>query len=337
MHPPEEGSTWRCRAKAFGRKLSANEQLAILTKFSHLPLFRGKVSLKKPNHSYYILADIGCGRPIDAQPRRVYFLKQIVRGRRDLIDVYTLKKRRYLGLTSMDAELSLIIANQALIQSFSLVCDPFVGTGSIIVTSAHFGGYNIGSDIDPRVLRGKDDSHCVKSNFMQYNLQQKLVDLLVHDQAHIAWRCDPIFDAIICDPPYGVREGARKIGRKPSKPFKAVPTELQGDHIPASVTYEVSEILIDLLEFSASRLVLGGRLVFWFPTLRHKKTEFPKHPCLDLICESEQSLNSKYCRRLITLEKTRNYDISLQLPKQDNQLSNDNKLRDVLFPKPSSN
>lgn len=34
-----------------------------------------------------------------------------------------------------------------------LVYDPFVGTGSILVAAAHFGGHTIGADIDIRVVR----------------------------------------------------------------------------------------------------------------------------------------------------------------------------------------
>jgi tRNA (guanine10-N2)-methyltransferase len=37
----------------------------------------------------------------------------------------------------------------------SLVYDPFVGTGSLLVTCAHFGAFPIGSDIDGRQIRGK--------------------------------------------------------------------------------------------------------------------------------------------------------------------------------------
>lgn len=35
-----------------------------------------------------------------------------------------------------------------------LAYEPFVGTGSIVVALAHLGVFCVGSDIDPRVLRG---------------------------------------------------------------------------------------------------------------------------------------------------------------------------------------
>lgn len=71
-----------------------------------------------------------------------------------MIDKFNLKKRKYLGTTSMDAELSLISANQARVKPGSLVIDPFVGTGSFLVTAAHYGALTIGGDIDIRVLKG---------------------------------------------------------------------------------------------------------------------------------------------------------------------------------------
>ena len=33
--------------------------------------------------------------------------------------------------------------------------DPFVGTGSLLLTCSHFGAVTLGADLDPRVLRGK--------------------------------------------------------------------------------------------------------------------------------------------------------------------------------------
>jgi tRNA (guanine10-N2)-methyltransferase len=49
----------------------------------------------------------------DRLEAQVYFGRRVAVGRRDWIEQYTLKKREYLGTTSMDSELSLLIANQA--------------------------------------------------------------------------------------------------------------------------------------------------------------------------------------------------------------------------------
>lgn len=55
----------------------------------------------------------------------------------------------------MDPQLSLIMANQALVQKGDIVLDPFVGTGSLLVAASHFGGYTIGTDIDFLMLHGR--------------------------------------------------------------------------------------------------------------------------------------------------------------------------------------
>ena len=54
----------------------------------------------------------------------------------------------------MDAELSLVMANQALAKPGALIYDPFVGTGSLMITCAEFGAFTVGSDIDGRQIRG---------------------------------------------------------------------------------------------------------------------------------------------------------------------------------------
>ena len=40
----------------------------------------------------------------------------------------------------MDAQLAIIMANQAQVKLGDMVLDPFVGSGSLLVAAAHFGG-----------------------------------------------------------------------------------------------------------------------------------------------------------------------------------------------------
>ena len=105
----------------------------------------------------------------------------------------------------MDAELSLIMANQAQAAPGKLIYDPFVGTGSFLFTCAHFGAFTLGSDIDGRQIRGKTGSaggvagSSVKSNIEQYNLQGRVLDSLVFDVCHHPWRAKEWIDAIVTD------------------------------------------------------------------------------------------------------------------------------------------
>lgn len=55
----------------------------------------------------------------------------------------------------MDPQLSLIMANQAQVKKGDLVFDPFVGTGSLLISASQFGGYTFGIDIDFLMLHGR--------------------------------------------------------------------------------------------------------------------------------------------------------------------------------------
>ena len=48
-----------------------------------------------------------------SEPLRIFFGRQIGRGQRHLIKQYAVKERHFIGNTSMDAQLSFIMANQA--------------------------------------------------------------------------------------------------------------------------------------------------------------------------------------------------------------------------------
>lgn len=52
----------------------------------------------------------------------------------------------------MDPQLSVFMANQALVRPGDLVFDPFVGTGSLLVAAAKFGGLKTNSYILIRCL-----------------------------------------------------------------------------------------------------------------------------------------------------------------------------------------
>mmetsp|Transcript_9634 Transcript_9634/g.29210 ORF Transcript_9634/g.29210 Transcript_9634/m.29210 type:complete len:298 (-) Transcript_9634:1730-2623(-) len=174
------GLTFKCVVEAFGRAYSLDEQLQKMHFFAPiLSKFEAKVKLKNPDHEVWIMEDAfptkGHRHKSEAleEPRKIFFALKVADGGQGIVQSYTLKKRKYIGTTSMDAELSFIMANQALLQEGSIVMDPFVGTGSIIVSAAAFGASVIGSDIDINVLRGKD-SASISSNFEQYGLNPPL-------------------------------------------------------------------------------------------------------------------------------------------------------------------
>ena len=117
-----------------------------------------------------------------------------------------------------------------------------------------------------------------------------------------------MLDAVVCDPPYGVREGGRKSHAK----AVVIPDERRGAHIPSTARYRLSECLADLLLKASALLRVGGRLVFFMPWFEQGEGEelalLARHPCLALRAVSEQVLQARYNRRLVTMQKARPFD-----------------------------
>ena len=150
--------------------------------------------------------------------------------------------------------------------------------GSLLVACSHFGAYVCGTDIDYNTIHGKGRSsrknhkwrgpdENIRANLRQYGTEKSFIDVMVCDASKPVWREGVLFDAIITDPPYGVRESTRRTGSnkdvtRPSDDY------LGESHVPASVAYHLSDIFSDLLNFSARHLVMGGRLVYWLPIYR---------------------------------------------------------------------
>ncbi|KAK0591191.1 hypothetical protein LWI29_036708 [Acer saccharum] len=308
-------STFRIIVDSFGKVMSFQEQNDRIKGLAYIP-FKGRVNLKTPEHKFWLMQtdDYGVsnGLPPVAQ-RTIFFGREVGAADRKLLPTYQLKSRNYLGPTAMDAEMAFLMANQALVKPGKLVYDPFVGTGSILVAAAHFGAMTMGADIDIRVVRDGRGPDCnVWSNFKQYGLPAP-VALLRADNNLPPWRpsLKEVFDAIICDPPYGVRAGGRKSGgRKLLKgtvdPY-TVPDDKRIDHIPSTGAYCLSECVHDLLDVAGKMLVMGGRLVYFYPVLREDdsrgENHFPEHPCFKLVSSSEQILSSRYSRVLLTMVK----------------------------------
>lgn len=103
---------------------------------------QGRVNLKNPDHNFWLMEtdenETNNGLP-PVVKRRIFFGREIGVADRKLIPMYQLKTRNYLGPTAMDAEMAFLMANQAQAAPGKLVYDPFVGTGSILVSAAHFG------------------------------------------------------------------------------------------------------------------------------------------------------------------------------------------------------
>jgi len=104
----------------------------------------------------------------------------------------------------------------------------------------------VGSDIDGRQMRGKgagivvdfkilfsifsrslESAPGVLRSATQYGFPERILDLLTFDVTWNPWRCGGLFDAIVTDPPYGVRAGAKRLGRKPGTPMRDSTTAMK--------------------------------------------------------------------------------------------------------------
>lgn len=181
-------------------------------------------------------------------------------------------------------------------------------------------------------MKGKGKRNFV-GNFVHYGMEARFGDVFSGDLT-----CSPLrrvafgqagkggkrrlFDGVVCDPPYGVREGLRVLGcRNP----EGTPWVVEAGHarykdptfIPPKKPYSFTAMLSDILHFASETLVDNGRLAFWMPTATttnestppdHEQEQeqeqhpIPAHPTLELVSVCVQPFN-RWSRRLITYRK----------------------------------
>ena len=211
--------SWKVTIHTLGSKFTRDEQDAMRKHFAFLDL-PGRVQMKDPTNEFLLIREIELdtlGSPVyprmmqgqvvpqhDKRPPLACYFGRVL-GMKEKMNRYDLNKRSYLGPTSMDAELSFVMSNVGQVQQSSVVLDPFVGTGSILVSCALRGAYCVGTDIDIRVLRGRNDDENIFTNFQQFKLPRP--ELIRSDNAiyhrHFSSHAEPWVDAIVTDPPYG--------------------------------------------------------------------------------------------------------------------------------------
>lgn len=231
LWPLYRKSSFKFVFDSFQGSRSITSQRKLIEDFRFLG-FEGPIKMKGADQEFCISEEW----QFDAAAFGIYEPQLIHLGRylggteRDIIGKYDLKKRNYISTTSMDSELALITANITLAAPGKLFYDPFVGTGSFPVACAHFGALAFGSDIDGRSIRGKGETNLL-ANFVQYDLTSQFGDSFVADLTNTPLRAGRIFDGIVCDPPYGVREGLKVLGnRDPTKGKEPVYQDGQAHH-----------------------------------------------------------------------------------------------------------
>ena len=214
----------------------------------------------------------------------------------------------------------------------------------------------VGNPRKERKKNGKDGEQSIYGNFNFYGLSKRCgVDLLRLDAASSekVWRAERghkssgLFDVILVDPPYGIREGIKRLdplrcarmrdrllddssANGTPRPVSvqagqdSVPTEKASrdperrslSSLPLALptmTYTQEELECDLIDFAARYLVVGGRLLFWHPVqslIDASNDYLPAHPQLFCVTTHTLRLNRRVSRRLIVLEKTKDNNLS---------------------------
>ncbi|KAK4506855.1 hypothetical protein PRZ48_000588 [Zasmidium cellare] len=323
--------SFRFEIDSFHGSRSHGERRDIMESLGYME-FQGPIVMRNPDHHFAIFEDF----KLDAKsPHQLHFGRRIAESGRGAITKYNLKKRKYIATTSMDAELSLVTANMAQAAPGRLAYDPFMGTGSFPLACAHFGSTVFGSDMDGRSVRGKKGRN-VKTNFEQYGTSSLYLDGFAADLTNTPLRTSRYLDSIVCDPPYGVREGLKVLGSlKPALQQEVLlwngqPAHLQSDYIPPKRPYSFLRMLDDILDFSTTMLVDNGRLCMWMPvagdvdedeaeeseTVPEKAPEeqeeydIPQHPALELVSCCTQEFN-KWSRQLLTYRRRRDSEVDV--------------------------
>jgi len=312
--------SFKVNVESFQRKTSRDEKIQRIESMAEYFPAKGDINLKTPDVEYSFLEFWGLDQNnLPPQPTSIFFGLSLGEGQRHLMTKHSIKTRKFIGNTTMDPQLALLMANLGLVDNGSFVLDPFVGTGSLLLAAAQFRGVVFGGDIDFLTLharsrpsrkgdkvRAVDES--MSANFEQYGLTDRYGDVIACDFSRSPWREDLNFDLIVTDPPYGIREQMVKVGTEKDFTNKPIPEQYLDVHIPEKISYSLEQILEDLLNFSATRLTIGGRLVYWIPVIRqqYEAELLPSHPALSILYNCEQVLTSNASRRLIVMEKKSN-------------------------------
>lgn len=315
--------SWKFNIDSFQGTRSNATRRDIMNSFRYMPL-RGPIKMKDPAQEYTIFEEWPSDSPRLGipNPDRFHFGRLLGRGARDMVARFDLKKRPYISTTSMDSELALVTANMVLAAPGRIFYDPFVGTGSFPIACSAFGAMSWGSDIDGRAVRGSGHDaraeakrglvkgeKTLRGNFKHYDIIDRLGDVFTSDLTNSPLRRlsfgmgghggrARLFDGIVCDPPYGVREGLVVLGcRDPeTRPWvvEAGHERLKDPNfVPPKKPYSFLAMLDDILHFASETLVDGGRLSFWMPTANDEDQEIPSptHPCLEVVAICVQPFN----------------------------------------------
>ena len=298
--------SFRLDVNTFGTKLSPAFKEDVRRIFMPKLGISAPVSLSDPTVTLAVYMNGShTGEDFQAQCWLCLHLVFCVKGPRN-VEKLSLKKRPFMSPTAMPSFQAAIMANCAQIREGCFSWDPFCGSGSIILMCAEMEALVIGSDMDWRYFKtglsnakkGGSKEANLRENFVHYGLPQPL--LVRADIGHLPFGNLFKVDAIVCDPPYGIRAGT-------------LDTSDSGRQ-------ELLQIIVLLLEAAAKHLRIGGRLVFWQPTTEYGEfSDEVKHPSLRLLHAPLERIHDSWSRRLVVMVKEKEFVEGMKavLPKEN--------------------
>ena len=238
--------SWSMQVKMLGRsdRLHPRERRERVESFRDVlgVLAQRKVVLNNPDHELVLLedcrsleSDLNAGQP--QPPHHVYLLLKASSSNsldvREIAEQSDVKKRAFISTTTMPSDRALLMSNLGLAQQGMSVLDPFCGSGGLLLSSALLGATVVGADVDAELLSFCDsplpfpnsphrpnrgvELVSYGDSFAELRLNQPMLlpglDIQSDDfvnqvlEVNHGWR----YDAIVTDPPYGIRESSSKM------------------------------------------------------------------------------------------------------------------------------
>ena len=221
---------------------------------------------------------------------------------------YALKSRQAAGPTAMEPEIGFLMGNWARVRPGSRVLDPTCGSCGLLLAAAALGATELtGVDRNASAFDG------VAADFTRLGLPPPRLatgDVTRPDATPSLLRaaCGGMYDAIVCDPPYGMRAPVLIAEREPSSAEpglrSAEPAPRSAEPAPRSPP-DLSAAVLALAERS---LAPGGRCVAFLPVrgaevdvalpaLLEARLPAHKRPSLTLIHGRLQRFSTRRSRR----------------------------------------
>ena len=220
-----------------GLSETRKKEIEMINNFDKFPM-KGKVNIQNAERIFILFRNVIENQKTKEIIKTKYFFGRQISGKDDkklrFYTKYDLVRRKYIGPTSTDHVLSFLMTNFAQVKEGQMVIDPFVGTGSLLIPPSLYKAICFGCDLDVRVLRGYSVGYTRKSeedktpekmkgnifsNFDDYNLTRPQIIRQDINKSGLK-KGNNLFDAIICDPPYGWRAMVRKTGLSVNKKEK---------------------------------------------------------------------------------------------------------------------